>query len=114
MAKSDPALLTAKIKRAQEILYKVSTPEYPVIDNTGVSGPICPFSSFQPDFCPNTSFNQNPKTAKTYHRFQKLQKTEHVLIIDYLDNVFKSVDITYIDKMLNYNPDCLERRPLRD
>ena len=47
MAKSDPALLAAKIKRAQEILYKVSTPEYPVIANTGVfSGLLCPFSSF--------------------------------------------------------------------
>ena len=47
-------------------------------------------------------------------RFQELQKTEHALIIDNLDNVFKSVDITYIDKMLHYNRDCSERRPLRD
>ena len=46
MAKCDPALLAAKIKRAQEILYKVNTPEYPVIANTGVFGLLCPFLSF--------------------------------------------------------------------
>ena len=52
---------------------------------------------------------------QTYHRFQELQKTENALIFDNFENVFKSLVFRhYIDKMLHYNRDCSERRPLRD